>query len=180
MDGSQFGCLSGCDLPDDTLAYGNLYQWGRFSDGHQCRDSETTSSLSSTPLPGHADFITEGSNPWNWLNFQDDSLWQIVNGINNPCPDEFRIPTIWELNTERNSWSSNDIQGAFDSPLKFTAAGARQNDDGSIEYNGLGGYYWSSSAHGSGGAQSLRIYNDDTDGFLDKRASGYSIRCIKD
>lgn len=28
----------------DEAAYGDLYQWGRFGDGHQCRKSDTTST----------------------------------------------------------------------------------------------------------------------------------------
>ena len=34
----------------DTLAYGDLYQWGRRSDGHQCRNSPTMTILSSTQI----------------------------------------------------------------------------------------------------------------------------------
>ena len=51
---------------DDHLAYGSLYQWGRFSDGHELI---TWSGTSGTPVngttstnanvPGHGDFITE-------------------------------------------------------------------------------------------------------------------------
>ncbi|GHB53105.1 hypothetical protein [Mongoliitalea lutea] len=37
----------------DNLAYGDLYQWGRGADGHQCRNSGTTTSLSSTDQPNH-------------------------------------------------------------------------------------------------------------------------------
>jgi hypothetical protein len=31
----------------DALAYGDLYQWGRFADGHQCRDSDQTDVMRS-------------------------------------------------------------------------------------------------------------------------------------
>lgn len=36
----------------DTDAYGDLYQWGRFTDGHQCIDSDVTSTNSTTDTPG--------------------------------------------------------------------------------------------------------------------------------
>jgi uncharacterized coiled-coil DUF342 family protein len=42
---------------DDSQSYGDLYQWGRGNDGHQCRNSTTTSILSVTDQPGHGDFI---------------------------------------------------------------------------------------------------------------------------
>ena len=43
--------------PTDSKAFGDLYQWGRWADGHQCRTSGTTSTLSNTDRPPHDDFI---------------------------------------------------------------------------------------------------------------------------
>ena len=54
----------------DTAAYGDLYQWGRFTDGHQCRTSATTSSQSTTSTPAHGDFIFGST---DWLTSQDDT-----------------------------------------------------------------------------------------------------------
>jgi len=45
----------------DAASYGDLYQWGRRSDGHQCRTSATTATLSSTDTPAHGNFITINS-----------------------------------------------------------------------------------------------------------------------
>jgi hypothetical protein len=64
----------------DASAYGDLYQWGRLTDGHEKRTSGTTSTLSSTDDPGHGDFITPGSPPWDWRSPQNDNLWQGVSG----------------------------------------------------------------------------------------------------
>lgn len=50
----------------DSLAYGDLYQWGRATDGHEKRTSGITSTLSTTDNPGHDDFITTSSWPWDW------------------------------------------------------------------------------------------------------------------
>ena len=41
----------------DINAIGDLYQWGRRSDGHQCRNSPTTTTLSSSDMPGNNFFI---------------------------------------------------------------------------------------------------------------------------
>ena len=42
---------------DDAASYGDLYQWGRGTDGHQIRTSATTTTLSSADVPGHGNFI---------------------------------------------------------------------------------------------------------------------------
>lgn len=70
----------------DAAAYGDLYQWGRAADGHQCRTSNTTSTNATTDTPSHGDFILEGGSPQDWRVPQNDNLWQGVNGVNNPCP----------------------------------------------------------------------------------------------
>lgn len=70
----------------DTEAYGDLYQWGRSADGHEKRDSPTTTTLSITDIPGHGSFITSTINPLDWRSPQNDNLWQGVNGTNNPLP----------------------------------------------------------------------------------------------
>ena len=69
----------------DADAYGDLYQWGRGTDGHEKRDSDTTSTLSSTDQPGHGDFILAPDSPNDWRDLQNDNLWQGVDGINNPA-----------------------------------------------------------------------------------------------
>jgi uncharacterized protein (TIGR02145 family) len=163
----------------DALAYGDLYQWGRRADGHQCRNSSTTTTLSSTDQPSHGNFIIASSTPFDWRNPQNTNLWQGVNGVNNPCPSGYRIPTRIELNAERLSWSSNNSMGGFSSPLKFTKAGDKINN-GSLSGVGSDGYYWSSTVNG---VNSHHFYFSDINAgndIPDDRASGGSIRCIKD
>jgi hypothetical protein len=81
----------------DASAYGDLFQWGRGADGHQIRTSSTTTTTSATDIPGNASFIKSSS---NWRSAQNDNLWQGINGINNPCPSGYRIPTETEINVE--------------------------------------------------------------------------------
>lgn len=59
----NIGAARVAESTSDELAYGDLYQWGRFSDGHQCRNSSTTSLRSNSPTPWHGEFI-EGSGNW--------------------------------------------------------------------------------------------------------------------
>ncbi|GAB1416194.1 hypothetical protein MASR2M117_16000 [Paludibacter sp.] len=76
-----------------AASYGDLYQWGRGTDGHEKRTSATTNTLNNTDNPGHGSFIISDSPPYDWQNTQNYNLWQGVNGINNPCPTGYRVPT---------------------------------------------------------------------------------------
>jgi uncharacterized protein (TIGR02145 family) len=162
----------------DANSYGDLYQWGRRSDGHQCRTSATTTTLSSTDQPANASFILAQNSPWDWRSPQNDNLWQGVNGVNNPCPGGYRLPTEAELEAERLSWSSNNAQGAFASALKLPVAGYRSSSNGSLLNVGTGGRYWSSSVNG---VYSQFLYFSSSNAFMgfNYRASGRSVRCLK-
>lgn len=161
----------------DQNAYGDLYQWGRRADGHQCRTSPTTATLSSVDQPAHGNFILASIAPGDWRSPQNANLWQGVNGVNNPCPSGYRIPTETELNSERLSWISNNDAGAFTSPLKWTLAGTRSGG-GSFFNVGVGGCYYSSTVSGTtsrylGFTSNAAISNAN-------RTSGATVRCIKD
>ena len=165
--------------PTDSLAYGDLYQWGRGTDGHQLRTSGTTDITSSSDDPGHGDFITTSASPYDWMVPQNDNLWQGVYGTNNPCPTGFRLPTEEEWETERLSWTSNDAAGAFASPLKLVVAGIR-NTTGSLILVGSYGDYWSSTEY-SKYAYYLHLYGDTAATVKwHYRGNGRSIRCIED
>jgi uncharacterized protein (TIGR02145 family) len=157
----------------DASAFGDSYQWGRRSDGHQCRTSNTTTTLSSTDTPAHGDFIQAPNPPDDWRNPQNDNLWQGVNGINNPCPTGYRLPTETELNAERLSWSSNNVTGAYASPLKWPGAGTRSTNNGF-------GYYWSSTINVFRSRILQITSNTNTTMMKDEdRDWGFSVRCIK-
>jgi hypothetical protein len=163
----------------DANAYGDLYQWGRGSDGHQCRNSATTTTLSSTDQPGHGNFIIVNAGNYDWRNPQNNTLWQGVNGVNNPCPSGYRLPTDTELEAERLSWSQNNNVGAFASPLKLPVAGNRLDSNGSLNNVGTGGLYWSSTVS-STSSRFLRFFSSNADVINDVRAIGFSVRCLKD
>ena len=177
----------------DAQAYGDLYQWGRRADGHQCRNSTTTITRSSTDQPGHGNFITPNYNnqeDLDWRITTNNNLWQGVNGINNPCPQGYRIPTRSELNTEISSWISQNSQGAFESNLKLTSGGLR-DAAGQVELNtlypslinGPFGNYWTSDDHiphvYNAMRAALQLRNDGVWLEYDYKAYGLSVRCIK-
>ncbi len=165
----------------DASSFGGLYQWGRGADGHQRRGSGTTSVRSDDHTPGHGDFIITGfEEPW-YHHPMDDDLWQGVNGINNPCPDGYRLPTATELDEEWKSWSTNDAAGAFASPLKWSLAGLRDYSNGSIHLAGSFGYYWSSTM-GSPGRyiHTLGFNSIPAEIYELALSNGHSVRCIMD
>ena len=166
----------------DEAAYGDLYQWGRGADGHQCRDSQTTTTLSSTDQPGHGDFILSQDLPYDWRSSQNDNLWQRgAHSATNPCPSGYRLPTESEWQAEINSWSEahQNASGAIVSPLKLPVAGYRSNSSGLLGNVGISGDYWSSSVRST---FSRNLYfNDSMFGTSTyNRGMGFSVRCIKD
>jgi len=169
----------------DEAAYGNLYQWGRATEGHESRKSGTTNSKATTAVPGGGNpwdalFITEPERLNDWLSPHDNTLWQGVSGTNNPCPSGFRLPTDEEWEAERLSWVTNDKAGAFGSPLKLTVGGWRNHDEGMVVGDGWFGYYWSSS-HPDGPTAHL-LHFDAARSHIRSvgRVNGFSVRCIKD
>ncbi|CAK8722128.1 hypothetical protein KKHLCK_11385 [Candidatus Electrothrix laxa] len=166
---------------DDQEAIGDLYQWGRGNDGHEKRDSELTYTTSDTDEPGHGMFIVGSSTAsYDWRSPQNDSLWQGVDGINNPCPDGFRVPTKDEFDAERLAWASLDSSGAYDSFLKLTTTGKRYVDGRGIDFSDLYSYYWTSTASGIS-AYFLWISANTASWYADVgRSMGVAVRCIKD
>jgi uncharacterized protein (TIGR02145 family) len=168
---------------------GDFYQWGRGSDGHQCYNSDTTTTLSSADQPGHGYFII--TNQWgnrDWRSPSNQNLWQGVGGINNPCPSGYRLPTLSEFNEETSSWEfqGNMISTAANgTPLKFPSHG-RRGGAGSGEgagnyYNpnwGLGNY-WTSTRSGSPKSVYWTGSNNNITVTPSGPDMGYSVRCIK-
>lgn len=173
---------------NDHLSYGNLYQWGRASDGHEVIvwSSSTTSNgaeqsnevgtQATTTNPSHGGFITIGSENWTTSSA---TLWQGANGVNNPCPTGFRIPTATELDNERVGFSQNNSNGAFNSVLKLPVAGYRSYSNGSLGNVGGSGYYWSSTFDGAK-ASGLSFDSGGASILSYQRALGFSVRCIKE
>jgi uncharacterized protein (TIGR02145 family) len=135
--------------------------------------------LSSSNQPGHGSFILQQDNTNDWRNPQNNNLWQGVNGVNNPCPIGYRVPTITEWQQETNSFISQNSAGAFASQLKLTMTGRRNSSSGTLLVVGSNGFYWSSS-NSPGGGQSEEVQIDNSiDIVNNSRARGISVRCIK-
>lgn len=164
---------------NDSQSYGYLFQWGRLSDGHQLRNSNNTNTLSNSDVPGHNEFIISPNMPRDWREPSNDNLWQGLNGINNPCPDGYRLPTEIEWEQERLSWETNNGEGAFNSPLKLPMAGERRYGNGEFGYIGTRGVYWASTRN-ENSAQTQDFGQSFASLSSYSRANGFSVRCIKD
>jgi hypothetical protein len=168
---------------NDYNAYGSLFQWGRYGDGHELINwtsatagtpvvSGTTSTKSTTPTPATNQFITSIT---SWYT-GSDVLWQGEGGINNPCPSGYRLATKTELDSERLSWSSNNRLGAFASALKFTTPGFRERSVSDLRFIGIASWNWSSTVNTRLSFDS----NSSNTNTGDTAAYGFSVRCIKD
>jgi uncharacterized protein (TIGR02145 family) len=171
----------------DAASYGDLYQWGRNSDGHQIRGSSIAGGPVAIGSEG-SNFITSGG---DWLSSspQDDTRWNgSAKGAHDPCPTGFKVPTETELEAERNNggtgfWGTGSLQnnalGAFNSALKLPVAGARDASTGALALVDSYGFYWSSTVSGTV-ARYLRFDSSNATMDRDSRAVGFSVRCIKE
>ena len=146
--------------PTDYEAYGSLYQWCRAADGHQLiswesstagtgENGTTTTLATNVEDAGHSQFIINNSSSYSWMDvaLEDATAWwyNSQQGVNNPCPDGFHVPTQTELTTLASWLLSNSEQNNDYSTLKLCFAGVRQATDGSISVAGTEGRLWSST-----------------------------------
>jgi len=164
----------------DTAGYGDLYQWGRATDGHEKRTSPTTTTLSSTDTPNHDKFITTTAHPHNWRSSANNNLWQGAGGDNNPCPAGFRIPKTQELYDELSQSNVVDAATAFNNtPLKIVAAGLRDQVTGNLRAVDVSGIYWTSDIDSYNNLP-YYMFTDRAYYTGQYQAFGMSVRCIKD
>jgi uncharacterized protein (TIGR02145 family) len=187
----NLGATRAAESSTDAQAYGDLFQWGRAADGHQIinrfvGDGKTTSgttlTLSNSDQPGHGSFILSNVEAnWDWRSPQNSNLWQGVDGNNNPCPVGFRLPTEDEWEAEIDSWGegNQNAAGAFNSPLKLPVAGLRELITGSLSNVGLFSAYWSGTVSGTF-ARNLGFISSDAYMSSNRRALGFSVRCLKE
>ncbi|MGG5506922.1 MULTISPECIES: FG-GAP-like repeat-containing protein [unclassified Myroides] len=176
----------------DQMGYGDLFQWGRWDDGHQNRNSPVSSATVSPNNPlgvgqSNGGFIL--STPIWWEEGTINDTWNAttVEGISatdgcDPCKalgEGWRLPTQEDWGAVIQAESISNIQAAFDSNLRLPMAGTR----GTRGVYGEGkGYYWSSTASPDNGALAKYVYINDrriNSEFSGYRQRGNSVRCIK-
>jgi hypothetical protein len=175
----NLGATQVCQSFDDKACYGDYFQWGRGADGHEKANSDTTSSISDSTTPTHSKFIISNNYRYDWLKYEDDSLWSGVNASNNPCPKGFKVPTINELKAETLDRGVKNRDEAFENFLKLPSAGGRYDSDGSQYDQGSNGSVWSSSPKYLS-SWYLYFTSDNANAYDNNRANGHSVRCLKD
>ena len=190
----------------DVQSFGGHFQWGRDADGHADNEWIDQSTVNLTPeydasVNGTPTSSDSSGKAWegkfvintgtdDWLDTPDDNLWDDSNsgGVNNPCPNGYRVPTIAEWEAEAETWTPRNAVGAINSPLKLPMAGDRDEFGISLPNSSSqnGGGYWSTtpankpSVFNGRGAKNLGINDDEASVSLNERSVGLSVRCIKD
>jgi uncharacterized protein (TIGR02145 family) len=124
--------------------------------------------------------------------------WYAVNDARGLCPTGFHVPTDGEWTVLENFLGGSSVAGAkmksssSDTPpwngtnsSGFSAlpGGGRNDYDGDVNFEGLSGYWWSSSASGAdyvwfrGLASAIGYVNRDD---YYRRRYGFSVRCVRD
>jgi len=164
----NLGASQVCTSSTDEACYGDYYQWGRESDGHEKANSSTTSIVADTIHPSNKKFIT-GSNQ-DWTNRDSDGSLRSTNW--NICPNAFRVPTRDELTGE----GIDDVDSAYDK-LKIPLSGYRYYGNAKIYEKGSQSYLWSNSVNDT---KSYTLYLDDRSAmnWTKLRSYGHAVRCI--
>ena len=173
----------------DHKAFGSLIQWGRNTDGHELTNwSSSTAGLTVNTTTGTQSTIsttTSGTfiKTSNWLNTDNTSLWQGVDGTNNPCPTGYRVPTTAELGAEMTAASISNTATAYSSIFKFTTTNFRNYATGSIDTQYSSGYYWASDIGTTNTSYKYFINSsllNAVSSSTSARGQGFAVRCIKD
>lgn len=176
----------------DSLSYGDYYQWGRESDGHQLKDNISTTKELANPKkqPGHSRFIIADEKNGDWTK---DNVWvnRWYTGVakleenTNVCPAGWHVPTKLEWQLASGGWRT--FNDAFNSPLRISAPLVRLGNGNFTEHPKSlmrSVHYWSSTPDDLEKTRSYvcSLYNDQpaTVAWSFLRVTGLPIRCIKD
>lgn len=185
----NLGSSKVADAIADAESYGDLFQWGRWDDGHQARNS----ALVAVPTPNNPLGIAEGSSnyftgTWWTPNSQTDK-WEAPtpaeasdsNGCD-PCKalgQGWKIPNEAEWTAIKNSENITNPASALASNLKLPGNGYRSNTNGSFTFVGARGYYWSATPSSTGGKY-LYVGSVSANASAGApRGQGAAIRCMK-
>lgn len=176
---------------DDENSYGDLFQWGRWDDGHQKRTSETTSQVPDPNNPtglgnGLSEYILgswweegELSDEWNKEDVES------VDDISGCDPCMAALGGGWKLPSQED-WTGlveaeniTNPATALASNLMLPATGYRSSSTGDFTFVGQRGYYWSSTTS-STGAKYLYVGSTIANPSAGApRGQGAAIRCVK-
>jgi uncharacterized protein (TIGR02145 family) len=160
---------------------GGYWQWGRAAQAAAGPTGPNTGQANGGAITG-----------WNTTDAANGSWADGSKTGNDPCPSGFRVPTKSQWNgvlanniktnvgTDWTGSATNYSTGKkFGNNLMLPAAGLRSYENGTLNYRGNYGFYWSSTEYGTNSAWNLLFYSsgaDDADSNF--RSNGFSVRCI--
>lgn len=182
----------------DTGAYGGLFQWGRWADGHESRNPERL--LNSVPFQNPDKINRTKLNPFYfttdtnwWATGTADDRWigptpsandvTTTNGCD-PCRAmgrDWRLPVDSEWVSLTRSEHITNTLTAFSSNLKLPAGGHRDASTGQLLDAGTEAFYWSSTVSAiTGKGVATAFENKSLCRSKDVyRGAGFSLRCIR-
>ena len=181
----NLGASRVCQSYDDEQCYGDYYQWGRNTDGHEKKDSNITDiQAADVTNVGHGMIIVSGDeykNDWAYFIDLNGSLrnnnWLKTDG-SSICPLGFNVPNINELKEETILEGTSNKIDAFNNFLKIPSSGFRYSTSYSPSYMGTNGGFGSVTIDNYN--QKIMAFNSDV--FNESsvnRTFGINIRCIK-
>jgi len=175
----------------DTNSYGDIFQWGRWNDGHEKRTSTTT----AVPTPNNPSGLTTTSTSFiigSTIDWWDagtlTDTWSAVSSANtsategcDPCKAMgagWVMPTETDWTGIKNAESISNPATAFASNLKLPASGFRSSSNGNYTFVDQRGYYWSSTTSTTGAKYFYigSVIANPAAGAM--RGQGHAVRCI--
>lgn len=185
---------------------GNVYSYVQIgTQTWMASNLKTTRYRDGSPIPNVTNSTAwSGLSSGAWANYDNNAAydaiygklynWYAVSDSRNLCPLGWHVPSDAEWTVLSNflgtdvgfkmkatsGWGNNG-NGSNASGFTGLPGGAR-NGDGTFDYVGRNGYFWSSTQFSTGGAWLWSLFSDLRGlnrGNLDKK-HGFSVRCIRD
>lgn len=174
---------------ESSDCWGDLYQWGRNTDGHEKRYSDTTVNLANIAEVHNNKFIVDEKKSNDWLINSEEDLWQGEKGVNNPCPCGYRLPTqkewraVLNLGYEVKTNSSGYYYlSVANGQLILPCAGLRSAYTGNFQHIGTRGYYWASDSKRNETSGCIDFNKEELTtniSIFGFRGFGRSVRCVR-
>lgn len=149
-------------IKDNYNIFGVLYNWSAAMNG----------ALSSSANPS----IVKGICPDGW-HLPSNAEWQeLVNFVGAEAAADLLIKT------DTNQWAFPNDAATNEFGFSALPGGAFFNNGNSFSFPGVTGYWWTSQEFDEYDAQFSRLSYDSANviGFATSKASGFSVRCVKD
>ncbi|MBA3026963.1 MAG: hypothetical protein FP820_11265 [Sulfurimonas sp.] len=181
----NLGAVNVCGAYNDTGCYGDYYQWGRGTDGHQLANSATSSVQLTEVNSTSSSFITRV----DWVDSATDDTglvrilnWSKTDGTS-VCPVGYRVPTRAEITIETTAQGIADNQSAYYSNfLLLPSSGSRSYSDGSFDSLTYAAQLWLvdvDTAYSSATPYTFSAIVSGAGIYSRAPGQGFNVRCIK-